>query len=90
MSAAPASDHDERQPDIEFDFFDEPGDPEPTLVEGPRRPAGGRPPRPPVRPQVGITPLLRLAGLIAFAILIIVVVVLWVEELPGRRQAQRL
>ena len=79
--------------DIEFDFFDEPE----TREDEPRRRAprrsgdGGGPPRRPVRPPAGFTPLLRLAGLIAFAILIIVLLVLWVQSCQGasKRNAYR-
>lgn len=77
----------ERDADIEFDFFDEP-DPQDTqtIERVPRR--GGRPPGspgPPKRqrggtgpPTVG-APLFRLVGLIAFAILVIVLLVFWVQ-----------
>ena len=80
----------ERDTDLDFDFFDD--DPEPSErfdEEGPPREpvqaGGGRPPRrPPVaRPPVGLTPLLRLAGLIAFAILIIVLFVFWISSCQG-------
>jgi hypothetical protein len=74
----------DREPDIEFDFFEEPetqevsGRTDRTL----RRPLGRggrgpRPPRGPVRPRTGFTPILRLLGLIAFAILIVVLLLLW-------------
>jgi hypothetical protein len=74
----------DREPDIEFDFFEEPetqeasGRADRTL----RRPLGRggrgpRPPRGPIRPRTGFTPLLRLLGLIAFAILIVVLLLLW-------------
>jgi hypothetical protein len=84
----PMSEHDT---DLDFDFFDDdqpsptrPADEEtqigrePPAVErrgggGGRRPSGGRPP-------VGMTPLLRLAGLIAFGILIVVLLVFWVSS----------
>jgi hypothetical protein len=65
----------ERESDIEFDFFDEPETREATEAERPRR----RGPRPPVRPPSGLTPLLRLIGLISFAILIVVLLVFWVN-----------
>jgi hypothetical protein len=79
--------------DIEFDFFDEPE----TREDQPRRRAprrsgeGGGPPRRPMRPPAGFTPLLRLAGLIAFAILIVVLLVLWVQSCQGasKRNAYR-
>src|SRR5439155_14695858 len=70
---------------LECAFFDEPE----TGADQPRRRAprrsgdGGGPPRRPVRPPAGFTPLLRLAGLIAFAILIIVLLVLWVQSCQG-------
>lgn len=79
----------DREPDIEFDFFEEPetqevsggGRTDRTL----RRPLGRggrgpRPPRGPVRPRAGFTPLLRLLGLIAFAILIVVLLLLWAQS----------
>src|SRR5215510_14244129 len=59
--------------DIEFDFFEE-SDTRETPEERPRRG-----PRPPVRPPTGLTPLLRLIGLISFAILIVLLLVLWVN-----------
>ncbi len=63
----------ERDSDIEFDFFDEPETEEASQrVRSPRRPPGG--PRRPVRPP-GLIPMLRLAGLIAFLILAIVLLV---------------
>jgi hypothetical protein len=77
----------EREPDFEFDFFEEPetqegsGRTDRTL----RRPLGRggkgpRAPRGPIRPRTGFTPLLRLLGLIAFAILIVVLLLLWVQS----------
>src|SRR5262245_30422570 len=87
----PMSEHDT---DLDFDFFDDdqpsPTRPaeddtqigrEPVSAEragggggaGGRRPPGGRSP-------VGMTPLLRLAGLIAFGILIVVLLVFWVSS----------
>src|SRR5262245_53948356 len=69
---------------IEFDFFDdETGEaPQPEEQSRRRRPPGG----PPKRPQEharGIPPTARLVGLIAFAILIIVLLVLWVQSCSG-------
>jgi hypothetical protein len=62
----------ERDADIEFDFFEEPVTREAARsVRPPLR--GG--PRPPVRTPQGFTPLLRLVGLIAFAIAIVVLLV---------------
>ncbi|HSC90031.1 MAG TPA: hypothetical protein VLB86_00105 [Gaiellaceae bacterium] len=81
----------ERGSDIEFDFFDEP----PTQEAPPRRRSterpSGRPPRPPMRPPAGFTPLLRLVGLVAFAILIIVLLVFWVQSCrsDSKRDAYR-
>jgi hypothetical protein len=66
----------ERDSDIEFDFFDEDETREGTEAERPRR----RGPRPPVRPPTGLTPLLRLVGLISFAILVVLLLVLWVNS----------
>lgn len=68
----------EREDDIEFDFFeDEPETREPEepqsrvrLPRGARR-RGGSP--------TGFTPLLRLGALIAFAIVIVVLIVVWVS-----------
>jgi hypothetical protein len=82
----------EQDTDLDFDFFaDE--EPEPRQVEerpprqgGGGAPPGGRPPRrpsSPIRPAPGLTPLLRLAGLIAFAILIIVLFVFWISSCQG-------
>jgi hypothetical protein len=56
---------------IEFDFFEEPAaEPAPRRGLRPRRPDG--PGRPPLRPAPGLTPLLRLLGLIAAAIAVVV------------------
>jgi hypothetical protein len=76
----------EHDTDLDFDFFDdEPttrqavdedapaGTDQPEERRGSRRPPAGRPP-------VGMTPLLRLAGLIAFAILIVVLLVFWISS----------
>jgi hypothetical protein len=65
----------ERDSDIEFDFFDEPETEEASeRVRTPRRPPP-RGPRRPVRPPQGLIPMLRLAGLIAFFILAVVLLV---------------
>jgi len=72
----------ERDSDIEFDFFEESETREAAAEERPRR----RGPRPPVRPPTGLTPLLRLVGLISFAILIVLLLVLWVN---GCREDKR-
>ena len=94
----------EREPDFEFDFFEEPQTREAQSREADRegrerslrRPLGGprgprRPGRPTLRPAAGLTPLLRLIGLIAFAILIVVLLVLWVQSCRAdqRRDAYR-
>src|SRR6266540_3752249 len=64
----------EHDSDIEFDFFDEPETEEATeRVRTPRRPPPGGPRRP-VRPA-GLIPTLRLAGLIGFLILAVVLLV---------------
>ena len=70
----------DRENDIEFDFFEEPDTRE--TEERPSR----RGPRPPVRPPTGLTPLLRLIGLISFAILIVLLLVVWIN---GCREDQR-
>lgn len=76
----------ERDSDIEFDFFEdlEPAEPSPpeTTQRGQKVPRGG-PPRKPIRGPSGITPLLRLAGLIAFAILVVVLLVFWIQSCSG-------
>ena len=72
----------ERDTDIDFDFFDEPETEEATeRVRVPRRSAGGGPPGPrrPVRTPQGFIPILRLAGLIAFLILAVIVIVFLVR-----------
>jgi hypothetical protein len=66
--------------DIEFDFFDEPPTRE-TARPRIRRPGGGpRPPRRRPRQPAGLTPMLRLAGLIAFAIVIVALLTVWVNS----------
>src|SRR5262249_3749397 len=71
-----------REDDFEFDFFDEPD--EQTIaqrrrpVRAPARPKGG--PRPPRSgPPAGLTPILRLIGLIAAAIVFVVLIVFWIQ-----------
>ena len=76
----------ERDSDIEFDFFEdlEPAEPPPPPEKPPRGqrpPRGG--PRRPIHGPTGLTPLLRLAGLIAFAILVVVLLVFWVQSCRG-------
>ena len=65
----------ERDTDIEFDFFDEPETEEATERVRPPRRQTPRGPRRPVRPPSGLIPMLRLAGLIAFVILAVVLLV---------------
>ncbi len=72
----------EHESDIEFDFFEESETREAAAEERPRR----RGTRPPVRPPTGLTPLLRLIGLISFAILIVLLLVVWVN---GCREDKR-
>jgi len=70
--------------DIEFDFFDEPETGESSPSPGrprPQRQQGGGPPQRPG--HAGIPPTARLAGLIAFGILIVVLLVLWVQSCSG-------
>src|SRR4051795_12730490 len=62
----------ERDSDIEFDFFEEP---ETREAARPERPPARGGPKPPMRTPHGFTPLLRLIGLIAFAIVIVVLLV---------------
>jgi hypothetical protein len=72
----------ERDTDIEFDFFeDEPATTEAQSTRPARR--GGRPP---IRPPAGVTPLLRLVGLIAFAILVVVLLVFAVQSCRGSQK----
>ena len=78
----------ERDSDFEFDFFEEPETREAagrdrSLRRPLGRPLGGprgpRVPRGPVRPRAGFIPLLRLLGLIAFAILVVVLLLVWAD-----------
>jgi hypothetical protein len=69
----------EHDSDIEFDFFDEPETEEASeRVRTPRRPPPGGPRRP-IRPPQGVIPMLRLAGLIAFLILAVVLLVVGIR-----------
>jgi CARDB protein len=67
--------------DFEFDFFDEPDEETITHrrgpVRAPQKPKRG--PRRPAGPPSGFTPILRLVGLIAFAILVVVLLVFWIQ-----------
>jgi hypothetical protein len=66
----------ERDTDIEFDFFEEP---ETREAARPDRPPVRGGPRPPIRTPQGFTPLMRLVGLIAFAIVIVLLLVYAIE-----------
>jgi CARDB len=76
-----------RDDDIEFDFFEEPATQEapqrslrrPLRTGGNGSDDGSRGPRRPLRGPAGFTPLLRLIGLVAFAILVVVLLVFWVQ-----------
>jgi hypothetical protein len=74
----------EHDSDIEFDFFDEPETGESSPPPGRQRSQRPPGPPPPQRPEHrGIPPAARLAGLIAFGILIVVLLVLWVQSCSG-------
>ena len=77
----------ESDQDIEFDFFDDldEGERPPPPDDRPRqqRPPGGPPPRKPSGRPPQVSPTARLIGLIAFGILIIVLLVLWVQSCSG-------
>jgi hypothetical protein len=85
-----------RDDDIEFDFFDETQE-APAGDRTARRSSGedGDGPRGPRRPSfrapTGFTPLLRLIGLVAFAILVVVLLVFWVQSCQSdkKRDAYR-
>jgi hypothetical protein len=66
----------EHDTDLDFDFFDD--DPEPSEPHEEERP-----PREPPRAGGGVTPLVRLAGLVAFAILVVVLLVFWISSCQG-------
>ena len=76
---------------LDFDFVDdETRELAPTSRSGEQRPPGGSPPRgpggprrPQFRPPHGVTPLLRLAGFVAFAILVVVLLAVWVQGCAG-------
>jgi hypothetical protein len=74
----------ERDSDIEFDFFED----EPATTEAQSTRPSRRGPRPPIRPPAGVTPLLRLIGLIAFAILVIVLLVFAVDSCRGSQKRE--
>ncbi|HET8811215.1 MAG TPA: hypothetical protein VFM67_01330, partial [Gaiella sp.] len=77
---------------LDFDFVDDETRELPAQARpgGTRPPGGGPPPsgpRGPRRPQFrtpqGITPLLRLAGFVGFAILVVVLLAVWVQGCAG-------
>lgn len=75
---------------LDFDFVDdETREIAPTPRPGGRPPhgggprGGGGPRRPQLRTPHGITPLLRLAGLVAFAVLVVVLLAVWVQGCAG-------
>ena len=74
---------------LDFDFVDdETREIAPTTRPAGRPPVGGGPRgggprRPQLRAPHGLTPLLRLAGLVAFAILVVVLLAVWVQGCAG-------
>jgi hypothetical protein len=71
---------------LDFDFVDDETReiPPPDRPSGAPRPGGpsgggGRPPKAPFRGPNAITPLLRLAALVALAVLVVVLVAVWVQ-----------
>ncbi|HEY7381502.1 MAG TPA: CARDB domain-containing protein [Gaiella sp.] len=77
---------------LDFDFVDDETQERtaPTRPSGDGVRGGGRPPRGPQGPRLrapqGITPLLRLIGLIAFAIVVVVLLVVWVQGCSNDKQ----
>ncbi len=74
---------------LDFDFVDD----ETREIAPPTRPSGGPPGggsrgggprRPQLRTPHGLTPLLRLAGLVALAILVVVLLAVWVQGCAGQ------
>ena len=74
---------------LDFDFVDD----ETREIAPPTRPSGGPPGggsrgggprRPQLRTPQGLTPLLRLAGLVALAILVVVLLAVWVQGCAGQ------
>jgi len=74
---------------LDFDFVDD----ETREIAPPTRPSGGPPAggsrgggprRPQLRTPQGLTPLLRLAGLVALAILVVVLLAVWVQGCAGQ------
>ena len=70
---------------LDFDFFEEEatretqGQPRPGADPSAPRTGGRGPRRPRFRAPQGLTPLLRLIGLVAFAIVIVVLLVVWAQ-----------
>jgi len=82
-----------REDDFEFDFFDEPDEETITQRRGPVRPpqrpkSKSRGPRRPSGPPSGLTPILRLVGLIAVAILVVVLLVFWIQGCQNDAKTQ--
>ena len=77
---------------LDFDFFEDDATREaqsPGRGEGSGRPAGGGgggPRRPRLSAPHGVTPLLRLIGLVAFAILVVVLLAVWVQGCAGDKK----
>jgi hypothetical protein len=74
---------------LDFDFVDdETRELAPPSRQGGRPggggPRGGGPRRPQLRPPHGIMPLLRLAGFVALAILVVVLLAVWVQGCAGQ------
>jgi hypothetical protein len=77
---------------LDFDFFEEDATREQqggSRADGPGRKSGGGgggPRRPSLRAPHGVTPLLRLIGFVAFAILVVVLLVLWAQGCSSDRK----
>ena len=78
---------------LDFDFFDDDATreaPGAGRADAPQRPSGGGGGGGPRRPQFhaphGVTPILRLIGFVAFAILIVVLLVLWAQGCSGDKK----
>ncbi len=79
---------------LDFDFVDDDTQERPPVRTGGTGGRGGdgpgsRPPRPPSRLRSGphaLTPLLRLIGLVAFAIILVVLLVVWVQGCSSDKQ----
>ena len=83
---------------LDFDFFDDDATreaPGAGRADAPQRPpggggGGGGPRRPQFQAPHGVTPILRLIGFVAFAILIVVLLVLWAQGCSGDKKRERL